>query len=137
MHSKWVGAASGHLAKVLLCHHVVLLLRSLNQLPGGQNSAPEVPNLQPTYVGGQPKPGDTGFTIKLWQLQLQRWLLSSAGGLALMDQLGANSLASWQFFNVTVEGYQLNDCFAAAVVQVSSTAQRRCCSTTCPGVHPC
>jgi hypothetical protein len=35
-----------------------------------------------------------------------------------MDKIGQGSTASWQFFNVSVEGYMPPDCFAAAVTQV-------------------
>lgn len=91
---------------------------ALAQLPSGSSSLVEQPNLQPVYGGQPPKPGDAEFVIKLWQLQQQRWLTSRVGGNAILDKLGSGSMASWQFFNVTVAKYQPQDCFGGAFTQV-------------------
>lgn len=94
--------------------------RALNELPRGSTSAVETPNLQPTYEGAPPAPGAASFTIKRWQLQQQRWLVQRVGGTSLLDKLGNNGMASWQFFNVTVRKYKPMDCFNAAYTQVCS-----------------
>jgi len=97
----------------------------MSTLPNGAIHAVESPDLRPTYADGKPpRLGDASFTIRLWQLQRQRWLLSKTGGSTIMDKLG--STASWQFFNVTAEKYTEPDCFAAAVVQVG--ASKSACS---------
>lgn len=96
---------------------VLAVCSALNRLPSGSTSAVEVPDLQPGYVGNKPpRPGATSFVIKLWQLQRQRWLLSKSGGAVYMEKQG--NTASWQYFNVTAEAYEVPDCFAAAFMQV-------------------
>jgi hypothetical protein len=94
-----------------------MLRRSLSQLPSGSNSVVEVPNLQPTYLGPPPEIGDSNFTVKMWQLQQQRYLTSRQGGQQLMERI-YDGMASWQFFNVSVEKYVPDDCFGGAFTQV-------------------
>lgn len=118
---------AGLKCRTLCCFSLKAVLvaarRALNKLPHGSSSAVEIPDLQPNYVGDQnPKMGADSFTIKSWQLQRQRYLLTKAGGSVIMDKIGQGSTASWQFFNVTVEPYKPPDCFAAAVVQVRGAA---------------
>jgi hypothetical protein len=109
------------LTLVLACVAVVYPVhRALNKLPKGSSAAVEIPDLQPSYAGDKaPQPGERSFVIRSWQLQRQRYLLTKAGGSTIMDRIGQSS-ASWQYFNVSVEGYKEPDCFGAAVVQVRS-----------------
>lgn len=116
----WAGCLNTHLHGVCC-----VSCRALNKLPSGSSSAVETPDLQPNFVGGKPpRLGAQSVGIKTWQLQQQRWMLARAGGNTLMDKM--SSTASWQFYNVTAEGYTEPDCFAAAVVQV-----RGVCVTPC------
>ncbi|WIA41787.1 hypothetical protein OEZ86_009120 [Tetradesmus obliquus] len=94
------------------------LIVSLTALPSGSNSVVEVPNLQPTYVGPPPKMGDSNFTVSMWQLQQQRYLTLRQGGQQLMEKIN-DGMASWQFFNVSVEKYVPEDCFGGAYTQGS------------------
>eukprot|EP00878_Enallax_costatus_P007009 GHUV01007345.1.p1 GENE.GHUV01007345.1~~GHUV01007345.1.p1 ORF type:complete len:1094 (+),score=299.39 GHUV01007345.1:294-3575(+) len=93
------------------------LIDALDDLPRGLTAAVESPNLQPTYEGPAPTVGASNFTIKRWQLQQQRWLVQRVGGTSLLDKIGSNGMASWQFFNVTVGSYRPTDCFNAAFLQ--------------------
>lgn len=115
--------------------------RALSDLPDGSNAAVEIPNLQPSYSGPRPAAGAERFVIRLWQLQLGRWLLSRAGGNTLMDRMRSSSLATWQFFNVAVEPYTPRDCFAAATTQVcrlaARTRQRHAQQQECSCSLPC
>lgn len=46
------------------------LVAALRALPGGETSAPEVPDLRPQYAGGRaPAPGATTFVIRSWQVR--------------------------------------------------------------------
>lgn len=75
--------------------------------------------MQPTYIGSAPTAGASNFTIRRWQLQQQRWMVQTVGGTSLLDKIGSNGMASWQFFNVTVGSYWPADCFNAAFIQAS------------------
>ena len=44
------------------------LISALEALPGGAISAPEVPDLQPSFAGGRPKAGAKSFVIESWQV---------------------------------------------------------------------
>jgi hypothetical protein len=86
----------------------------------------------------------------MWQLQQQRYLTSRQGGNQLMEKIN-DGMASWQFFNVSVEKYVPDDCFGGAFTQVryvtssycmasehlvASTLNRRCMPDGCFGGAP-
>jgi hypothetical protein len=61
----------------------------------------------------------------MWQLQQQRYLTLRQGGQQLMEKIN-DGMASWQFFNVSVQKYVPDDCFGGAFTQVGCVTLLYC-----------
>ncbi|KIY97952.1 hypothetical protein MNEG_10010 [Monoraphidium neglectum] len=95
------------------------LVTALGKLPHGFTTAPDVPDLQPTFLGGAPPTLDsTSFVIQSWQLDSKRYAAWTRA-----DTL-PTSIALWSFTDVTVQQYVASHCYRAALLQARGKGAR-------------